>query len=133
MGHYKMRKLARNTFLFLVIAVMGKFSIAQKSEVEVVADPRIDSLVRSQAKSDHMMVPGFRIQITTERSKKEIDKVRTEFILTYPNVPTYVFFLSPNYILKAGDFQFKEDALEFFNNLTTYPYSFLTEELVNSN
>lgn len=127
------QKHLQNTIVMFLITLMGSACLAQNTEVEVISDPRLDSLVRIQANSTLMMKPGYRVQLTTERSKKEIDKVRTQFILAYPYIPTYVFFLSPNYILKVGDFERKEDALDFHDQLTNYPFSFIKKEMVNYN
>lgn len=76
------------------------------------------------------MVKGFRIQITTEKSKSRINEERRRFMTLHPNTSTYVVYDSPNYILKVGDFQRKEEALKLQAQLKKSPYSFIKEELV---
>ena len=121
--------LLKSTF-YLALTVCSPNSFAQKADIEVVSDPRLDSLVRAQSSKDNDLVRGFRIILTTEKTKLEIEQYRRQFILKHPDVATYIVFESPNYILKVGDFQCKEDAYTLKEQLNNFPLAFIKEELV---
>ena len=116
--------------VLICVCLCGYTSFAQKSDIKVVADPRIDSLVRVQSGKDTDLVKGFRIQITTEKKKSDIENLRRKLIADFPGLATYIEYNAPNYILKVGDFRFKEDAHVVKAQLTEYPYAFIKEELV---
>ena len=123
-----MRNIMKVTFLKASFCVKTTFcaftSFTQKSPIEVVSVPRLDSLVRDKSDQDTDLVRGFRIILTTEKTKPEIKKYRRQFILIHPEVATYIVFESPNYILKVGHFQFKEDAYQSKEQLNNLPLRF---------
>ncbi len=116
----------------LVIILCAFTSFAQKSDIEVVSDHRLDSLVHVQSSIDTDFVCGFRIVLTTEKTKTEIEieKHKRKYTLIHPEVRAYIVFESPNYILKVGDFQFKEDTYLLKEQLNNYPFAFIKEKLV---
>lgn len=114
----------------LVIILCAFTSFAQKSDIEVVSDHRLDSLVHVQSSLDTDFVCGFRIVLTTEKIKTKIEKHKRKFTLIHPEVRAYIVFESPNYILKVGDFQFKEDTYLLKEQLNNYPFAFIKEKLV---
>ncbi len=111
-------------------------SQAQEGKIEIIKDPRLDALVRNQEDRQTVMgipqVPGFRIQLIFDNDKKKIDNLRSKFIAQNPGVDTYVIYNAPNYILKAGNFVERSDALRVRDQaLKIFPTAFVTKEMVN--
>ena len=117
----------------LLFAFIG---YAQEGKIEIIKDPRLDALVRNQEDRQTVMgipqVPGFRIQLIFDNDKKKIDNLRSKFIAQNPGVDTYVIYNAPNYILKAGNFVERSDALRVRDQaLKIFPTAFITKEMVN--
>lgn len=109
---------------------------AQEGNVEIVKDPRVDALIREQADRSNVtgiaQVPGFRVQLIFENDKKKIDQMRARFIALNPGVDTYVLYNAPNYILKAGNFVERGDAMRLRDqSLRLFPTAFVVKEMVN--
>ena len=63
---------------------------------------------------------GYRIQIYMDNSpkaKNEVTRIESLFNGTFPNVGTYVSYNAPNWRVLVGDFQTKEDADAFKQNI----------------
>ncbi len=122
-------------FTFLSLCLVT-FSYGQEGKVEIVKDPRVDALVRDQADRINVtgipQVPGFRIQLIFDNDKKKIDQLRAKFIASNPGVDTYVVYNAPNYILKAGNYIERSDALRLRDqSLRLFPTAFVVKEMVN--
>lgn len=125
----------KHLFAFLLLFVTG-FGQAQDGKIKIIKDPRLDALVRNQADRINVtgiaQVPGFRIQLIFDNDKKKINQLRSRFIANHPGVDTYVLFNAPNYILKAGNFMERSDALRLRDkSLRLFPTAFVVKEMVN--
>jgi hypothetical protein len=128
---FKMKHLA--TLILLAISISGW---AQEGKIEIIKDPRLDALVRDQA--DKILVggiaqvPGFRVQMIFDSDKQKIGDLRSRFIAQNPGVDTYVVYSAPNFILKAGNFMDREDALRLRDgSLKLFPTAFVVKEMIN--
>lgn len=120
----------------LVLFFISLSGFAQEGKIEIIKDPRLDALVRNQEDRQTVMgipqVPGFRIQLIFDNDKKKIDNLRAKFIAQHPGVDTYVVYNAPNYILKAGNFVERGDALRLRDqSLKLFPTAFVVKEMVN--
>lgn len=127
----KMKQIVALALLFLSLS-----GFAQEGKIEIIKDPRLDALVRNQEDRQTVMgipqVPGFRIQLIFDNDKKKIDNLRAKFIAQHPGVDTYVVYNAPNYILKAGNFVERGDALRLRDqSLKLFPTAFVVKEMVN--
>ncbi len=80
---------------------------------------------------------GFRIQLYTTTNVAEADSVRDNFVAWADTTiagyepDAYVIFRSPNYRVRAGDFQNRERAIEFSNMLKPfYPDAWVVHEQI---
>jgi hypothetical protein len=122
--------------LSLILFMCTFIGHAQEGKIEIIKDPRLDALVRNQEDRQTVMgipqVPGFRIQLIFDNDKKKIDNLRAKFIAQNPGVDTYVIYNAPNYILKAGNFVERGDALRLRDqSLRLFPTAFIVKEMVN--
>lgn len=120
----------------LLILLFSFAGYAQEGNIEIIKDPRLDALIRNQADRINVtgipQVPGFRIQLIFDNDKKKIDQLRSKFISQNPGIDTYVVYNAPNYILKAGNFIERGDALRLRDqSLRLFPTAFVVKEMVN--
>ncbi len=53
---------------------------------------------------------GFRVQIYNGPSREKALGVKTEFMRRFPGVHSYIFFVSPGFRVKIGDYRSRSDA-----------------------
>jgi hypothetical protein len=123
----------RNIILLLFLSAVANFSLAQ---VTVVADPAIDLLVEKHVKanSEGRGFPGFRVQIFSDSgngARERANDKRSSFVSKYPDVPAYLDFNNPNFIVRVGDFRTKLEARKFLNSINVeFPYAFVRKDMI---
>lgn len=123
----------KRIILFLYFFTAANFSFAQ---VTVVADPAIDSLVAKHIRinEEGKGFPGFRVQIFSDSgngARERANEKRSAFVSKYPDVPAYLDFNNPNFIVRVGDFRTKLEARKFLNTINVeFPYAFVRKDLI---
>jgi len=108
--------------------IIGKLQIRQ--------DPRItDLLVRhSQINQRRRGTDGFRLEIyfSSENKARELAmRVKNEFNIIFPNIPSYLLFQTPNFKVRVGDFRNKSEALKAKAHIASkYPNAFIVKDMV---
>lgn len=116
-----------------VLLIAGN-SFAQS--VNVVADPAINELVEKhiEANAEGRGFPGYRIQIFSDSgngARERANEKRSQFVSKYPEVPAYLDFNNPNFIVRIGDFRTKLEARKFLNDITVdFPYAFVRKDMI---
>ena len=124
---------SRNFFILLFLSLVTNFSFAQ---VTVVADPAIDLLVAKHISinEEGKGFPGFRVQIFSDSgngARERANEKRSAFVSKYPDVPAYLDFNNPNFIVRVGDFRTKLEARKFLNTVAVdFPYSFVRKDMI---
>ena len=98
----------------------GSF-IWQRLNVE--SSSEISDLLRQQYDLNRKTgtFPGYRLQLyfgSGVQARAHAEKVRAEFNALYPDTKVYLIFKSPDFIVRAGDFRTKSDALKVLKSLT---------------
>lgn len=65
--------------------------------------------------------PGYRLQLyfgSGVQARAQAEKVRADFNTLYPDTKVYLSFKSPDFIVRAGDFRTKSEALKVLKSLT---------------
>ena len=65
--------------------------------------------------------PGYRLQLyfgSGVKARASAEKVRTDFNNLYPDTHVYLIFKSPDFIVRAGDYRTKSEALKGLKSLT---------------
>ena len=80
--------------------------------------------------------PGFRIQIysnSNRNAREESNKVRAEFMIEFPDIPSYAKYREPGYFLiRAGDFRTKvEGTKSLYQIRRKYPNAYLVPDVIN--
>lgn len=123
--------------ILFVIATLASFcSFGQKGNVEIIKDPRIESLIRQEgaimSPATAPQIAGYRIQLFFDSEKASVDEARSRFIALFPKVDTYVIYNAPNYFLKVGDFRTQTDAEKVKSAVEAqFPTSFIVKEKIN--
>ncbi len=99
----------------------GSF-IWQRLNVE--AGTEISDLLRQQYDQNRKSgtLPGYRLQLyfgSGVQARARAEKIRSEFNFLHPETRVYLIFKSPDFIVRAGDFRTKSDALKVLKSLAT--------------
>ena len=95
---------------FMLLLLGSMFASAQtKGKVEVVKDPRVDTLIAKRAELNKAVgadqVTGFRVQIFTGPNRKDAYAAQAKFQEEFPDIRSYVIYSEPNFKVRAGDFR----------------------------
>lgn len=93
-------------------------------------DARVDILQkiysRKPAGPKKMII---RVQVFQAESRDKIFEAKAQFSARYPGIQTFVTYVSPNFKLRAGEFESKQEAFKFMQQIKPYfPTSFVIEE-----
>lgn len=104
----------KKILLVFACLVFG-FAFNAKSQVEVIADGRLQTILEQHVIYNQMArtFPGFRIKVakfTGENARNKAFNLKEELIRVYPRQRAYVIFDEPDFVVKFGDFTTKLDA-----------------------
>lgn len=97
------------------------------NSVIVHKDPRIDLLVKKQAAINEVTSrdarrtdKGFRLMIISTTSRNEAIAAKTKIYTYFPELKAYLWYQSPYFRVKAGNFKERKDAEAYQKRLNTY-------------
>ena len=77
---------------------------------------------------------GFRVQIYNGNDRAVANQRKVDFVRRYPNVRSYMSFISPTFRLKVGDFASRADAVKFWQQISSiYSASSVVPDIVEIN
>jgi hypothetical protein len=94
----------------------GSLNIVQPSGVDTLISRYIlaNKILRQKSGAD---MEGFRVQIyrsSNKNARDESNKVKAEFMVEFPDIPSYVLFDPPGYFLvRAGNYRTKMEATKW--------------------
>ncbi len=106
--------------------------------LNVVASSEISDLLKQQYDQNRKngTFPGYRLQLyfgSGVQARAHAEKIRTDFNVLYPDIRVYLSFKSPDFIVRAGDFRTKSDALKVLKSLTAgYANAFIVSDEIAS-
>ncbi len=96
-----------------------------------------DSLAQALVKkhieinASKMSMSGFRVQIFFGSNRTKAIEMRSEFMLKYPDVSTFMVYHQPNFKVRCGDFKTRLDALKLLDHIQSdYPAAFVVSDEV---
>ena len=123
-------------FLFFLPFFIPVLSFAQdttwkkpvdSSSVIVHKDPRLDQLVKKQAqineetsRNARKTAKGFRLMIISTNNRDEAIAAKTRIYTYFPELKAYLFYQSPYFRLKVGNFKERKDAEAYQKRLNVY-------------
>ncbi len=100
---------------------------ADSNSVIVHKDPRIDLLVKKQAlinevtsRDGRRTDKGFRLMIVSTNSRDEAMAAKTKVYTYFPELKAYLWYQSPYFRVKAGNFKDRKDAEAYQKRMNTY-------------
>ena len=111
-----------------------------RGSVEVIKDPRLDSLVAHKfgkaSKNGNGFAGyssfGYRVQIYTGSNRAEAFKAQTRFQESYPDTRTYISYSEPNFKVRVGDFRSRLEASKMARDVKAwFPLTFIISEKIN--
>jgi len=121
--------------LFFLLAHTA--SAQTRGKVEVVKDPRIDTLAARRAELNKSVgigqLMGFRVQLYSGSVRKDAYNLQARFQQDFPDIRTYVSYNDPNFKVRAGDFRTRIEAEKFQEQLKrTYEGTFIVTDKINT-
>jgi hypothetical protein len=102
-------------------------SAVDTSSVIVHTDPRLEMLVKKQAQINEVTSrdsrrtdKGFRLMIISTNSRDEAMAAKTKVYTYFPELKAYLWYQSPYFRVKAGNFKDRKDAEAFQKRMNTY-------------
>ena len=117
-SYSKTKFSAVRSCLFFMIALLPVLASAQtRGKVTVVKDPLIDTLIarwpslnKTSFSGGEQSINGYRVQIFFGSSRQAAYAAQDKFKQEYPETPTYVSYIEPNFKVQAGDFRTRLEA-----------------------
>ena len=106
------------------------------NRITVYENTGIDTLLMNYItyNNQNKITKGYRVEIyfnSGMNAKKEALSVKAQFLNSFPDVPVYVSYQSPNFIIRVGDCRVKGDALRLKHMIRLeYPNSFIVPDLI---
>ena len=102
-------------------------SRVDSNTVIVHKDPRLDLLIKKQAiineetsREGRKTDKGFRLMIISTNNREEAYAAKTKVYTFFPELKAYMWYQSPYFRLKAGNFKDKKDAESYQKKLNRY-------------
>lgn len=120
------------SFLSIMIVLMALLSVSgQASNFRITEDPAVNSLVEQFIIKNKATpyVEGWRVQILSTTDRDKLESVRGAFKSQYPYLPATWVHNRPYYMLRAGAFTNKLDALRLQQFLRgNYPSAYPVQD-----
>jgi hypothetical protein len=99
----------------------------------------VDTLISRYILANRLLdgnMEGFRIQVfrsSKRNAREESNKVRAEFMIDFPDIPSYAKYEKPGYFLiRAGDYRTKvEGTKQLFLVRKKFPNAYLVPDIIN--
>lgn len=134
-GFLNLLRYMKFIITFLVLAITSK-CFAQKdttsapvdsNSVIVHKDPRLELLVKKQAQINEVTSrdgrrtdKGYRLMIISTNNRDEALAAKTKVYTYFPDLKAYMWYQSPYFKVKAGNFKDRKDAESFQRRLNAY-------------
>ncbi|MBL0334819.1 MAG: SPOR domain-containing protein [Chitinophagaceae bacterium] len=106
---------------------VSKKPVDSISTITVHKDARLDQLIKKQSyvnditsREGRRTDKGFRLMIISTNSRDEAMAAKTRVYTYFPELKAYLWYQSPYFRVKAGNFKDRKDAEEFQKRLNNY-------------
>jgi hypothetical protein len=115
--------------------------VADTAGVVLHADPRVAMLFQKKHETGYHGIRGairsqrgYRVQIYNGNDRAVANQRKVDFVRRYPNMRSYMSFISPSFRLKVGDFASRGDAVKFLQQVSgIYSASMVVPDIVEIN
>lgn len=136
-------------YLLLVVLLPASLHAQERREqaapdtagVVLHADPRVAVLFQKKHESGIHGIRGairsqrgYRVQIYNGNDRAVANQRKIDFVRRYPNMRSYMSFISPSFRLKVGDFASRGEAVKFLQQVSgIYSASMVVPDIVEIN
>lgn len=130
--------MIKKIYILIIGATLLIFSTKTYSQVEVVADGRLQTILEKHIEYNQMTknVLGYRIKVATftgEGAKSKAFNLKEQLNKAFPEERSYVFFDEPNFNVKLGDFMTRLDAYSTYMKVKAQLKTcFIVQDYINS-
>ena len=110
--------------IFLTVFLPALSFAQTRGKVEVVKDPLIDTLIarrpflgKNLGGEATVTSNGYRLQIFFGSNRQAAYNAQAKFIEEYPETPTYITYIEPNFKVQVGDFRTRLEAQKLQSEL----------------
>lgn len=114
------------TFLVLLCSVCSSYaqgdadsSSGHAEGVVVHADPRLAVLLKKPTPTGIYSSRGYRVQIYSGNDRNKATKIKVDFARRFPGVRTYMTYVQPQFRVKVGDYQSRQEARKMYEQVST--------------
>jgi SPOR domain len=90
--------------IFLIENANSQIVIKQENSIKKLVEHHID--LNSTVKR----MNGWRIQLSSSSERDEVNKIKAEFLINFPNIKTYLTYQQPYFKLRVGDYLDRNEA-----------------------
>ncbi|MEO1448727.1 MAG: SPOR domain-containing protein [Bacteroidota bacterium] len=104
---------------------------SEGNQVYIEADGRLETLVNRHIAINKKIrtLSGFRVQVFAGSSRSSALRMKQRLMIL--DVPSYLDYKTPNYVVRVGDFLEKEDAILFSRDIRkSFPGAFVVPDQV---
>ncbi len=101
--------------------------IPDSNTVIIHKDPRLEMLIKKQASINEITSrdarrtdKGFRLMIISTTNRDEAIAAKTKIYTYFPELKAYLWYQSPYFRVKAGNFKDRKDAETYQKRINTY-------------
>src|SRR5215212_564432 len=109
---------------FLATSVFAQDVVNDSSSVVIHKDPRIDLLIKKQAEINEITTRdarktarGFRLLVVNSNKREEAIDAKAKLYQYFPELKSYLYYQTPYFKVKAGNFKEKKDAESYQKKL----------------
>jgi len=123
-----MKVLFLATFSLISLSLLAQDTTNDSSSSVVVhKDPRLDLLIKKQAEINEVYsreakktAKGFRLLVINTNKRDEAISAKAKLYEYFPELKSYLYYQTPYFKLKAGNFKEKKDAESYQKKLNIY-------------
>lgn len=123
-----MKKLLSTLIIILPIYLQAQDSL------KIEMDPMVKMIIdkRIELNKNKASISGYRVQIFFGSQRTDANKIRSDFDLLNPEVPSYLIYQAPNFKVRVGDFRTRLEANKFYQEIVKqYPSVFIVEDEIS--
>ncbi|MDI1354148.1 MAG: hypothetical protein PSX36_04480 [bacterium] len=125
--------MKRSLFLFFVY--LSAWLSAQENPlnnpVQTSTDLQVQQLIEKKAEYHHLTngeKDGYRIKIHFGIDRDAAEAIRLKFDTRFPELPTYLDYQQPNFVILVGDYKTKLEAFESVKKIQSeFPTAFIVK------
>jgi hypothetical protein len=119
-----MKLIFVSVFSIFSISVFAQQATHDTASVVIHKDPRLDMLVKKQAeineettRNARKIARGYRLLVVNTNKRDEAIGAKSKLYQFFPELKTYLYYQTPYFKVKAGNFREKKEAEDYQKKL----------------